>query len=113
MAPPVMRLTSAGRFSWPITTWAAPLALASSALAAVETTPITVAPRCLAHWHMIRPTPPAAACTRMVCPGSTRWVRRSRYCAVRPCSIIAAPVMKSIASGSATNRSAAMIRWVA
>ena len=38
----------------------------------LPTVPITVAPRCLAHWPRIRPTPPAAACSRMVSPALTR-----------------------------------------
>ena len=71
MAPPVMRLTSAARSAWPMIAWAAPCARASSAFSSVETTPITVAPRCFAHWHRISPTPPAAACTTMVSPGFT------------------------------------------
>ena len=35
------------------------------------TVPITVAPRCFAHWQSSRPTPPAAAWTRIVSPGFT------------------------------------------
>ena len=54
------------------------------------TVPITVAPRCFAHWQTIRPTPPAAAWIRIVSPRFTGCVRRTRYQAVMPFSIIAA-----------------------
>jgi hypothetical protein len=37
-----------------------------SAFSSLETAPMTVAPNAAAHWHMIRPTPPAAAWIRMV-----------------------------------------------
>ena len=40
--------------------------------------PITVAPRSLAHCTRSWPTPPAAACTRQVCPfsrGKAEWLR--------------------------------------
>jgi hypothetical protein len=49
----------------------------------------------------------------MVSPGFTAWVRRSRYCAVMPWSIMAAAVRASMPSGSTTRRSAAMARSVA
>ena len=52
------------------------------------TVPITVAPRCFAHWHMIRPTPPAAAWIRIVSPGCTLYVSCSRQRAVMPRIII-------------------------
>ena len=42
------------------------------AFSRLPTVPITVAPRCLAHWHMIKPRPPAAACIRIGSPDRTR-----------------------------------------
>src|SRR5262252_453441 len=81
-----------------------PCALASSAFSAVLTVPITRAPRCRAHWHIIKPTPPAAACIRMVSPALTGWALRMRYCAVRPFRITAAAVSSSMKSGSVTSR---------
>jgi hypothetical protein len=38
-----------------------PFAFAISAFSSVLTVPIIVTPIALAHWHAIRPTPPAAA----------------------------------------------------
>ena len=51
--------------------WSQPCAAASSAFSRVPTVPITVAPRCLAHWQAIVPTPPAAAWIRIVSPAFT------------------------------------------
>ena len=56
-----------------------------------------------AHWQAIRPTPPAAAWNSTKSPLRKLpcgWVRLSRYCAVRPLSIMAAPVSNEMASGS-------------
>ena len=56
-----------------------------------------------AHWQAIRPTPPAAAWNNTWSPAAKPpWgcVFFSRYWAVSPFSIIAAPVSKSMASGS-------------
>ena len=72
MAPPVMRFTSATTLSPPTMACAAPCARASAAFSSLDTTPITVTPRCFAHWHRISPTPPAAACTSTVSPLFTR-----------------------------------------
>ena len=55
--------------------WWQPFVLASSALSFEPTVPITVAPRCFAHWQRIRPTPPAAAWMSTVLPFSTLKVR--------------------------------------
>ena len=83
--------------------WAAPLALASAHFSSDPAVPISCSPSAFAHWQAIRPTPPAAAWNRIASPGarpSTGSVRRSRYSTVRPYNIIAAPVSKSISSGS-------------
>ena len=47
------------------------MSLISSALFSVETVPITTAPNAFAHWHKIRPIPPAAACTKTTSPAFT------------------------------------------
>jgi len=52
--------------------------LANVAFSSLPTVPITVAPRAAAHWQRICPTPPAAACTRMVSPGCTTYVEKIR-----------------------------------
>ena len=51
--------------------WSQPWALARSAFSWLPTVPITVAPKCLAHWQAISPTPPAAAWNTMVSPALT------------------------------------------
>ena len=43
------------------TTWSHPLPSAVAIFSLLPTAPITSAPRCLAHWHRMVPTPPAAA----------------------------------------------------
>src|SRR6516164_6991091 len=60
--------------------WSQPCAWAIAAFLSLLTVPITVAPRCFAHWHMMRPTPPAAAWIKIVSPGRTLYVscRRQR-----------------------------------
>ena len=47
----------------------AAMRLGERRLVVVPTVPMTVAPRCLAHWQAIEPTPPAAAWKRIVSPG--------------------------------------------
>ena len=76
----------------------------------VDTVPITRAPSALPHAHRNEPTPPAAACTRIVSPGRTRCVRCSRYSAVRPLSISVAAASSSTSSGSATTCAAGTVR---
>ncbi len=49
-----------------------PLSRAHRAFSSVLTVPITRAPRYLAHWQSKVPTPPAAAWTRTVSPGTHR-----------------------------------------
>ena len=53
------------------------------------------------------PPPRAAGWCR---PGSTGWMRRTRYCTVHPFSIIAAACRSPTASGSRTRRAASMTR---
>src|SRR5215831_8275358 len=72
--------------------WSQPCAWAIAAFSSLLTVPITVAPRCFAHWHMMRPTPPAAAWTKIVSPGPTLYVSCRRQRAVIPGIIIAAGV---------------------
>src|SRR5262245_533200 len=60
---------------------------------------MTVAPRCFAHWHIIRPTPPAAAWIRIVSPRCTLYLSRSRQRAVMPRIIIEAAVRSSMPVG--------------
>ena len=90
--------------------WSQPCARASAAFSSLPTVPITVAPRWCAHWARIRPTPPAAACSRMVSPRSMRMVCRSSIWAVMPFNIMAAAVRSSMSAGSPTSRSAGMTR---
>jgi hypothetical protein len=71
---------------------------------------MTVAPRCLAHWQAMSPTPPAAAWNTMVSPGRIRVVWLRRYCAVIPFSIMAAAVLSSTPAGMGTTRSAGITR---
>jgi hypothetical protein len=69
-------------------------------------------PNAFAHWQAMSPTPPAAACHRMVSPAfGTISMRRNRYCTVRPCSIMLAPCSNEMPSGSFTRRSAGMTRF--
>ena len=82
-------------------------------MSSLPTVPITVTPSALAHWQAIRPTPPAAAWNSTwspACRPSTGSVFFSRYCAVRPFSIMPAAVSKSIASGSCTTVLAGITR---
>ena len=81
----------------------APCSRASAHLSSLPAVPIRRRPNALAHWQAIRPTPPAAAWNNTKSPASkpsTGLQRLSRYCAVSPLSIMAAPVSKSMASGS-------------
>src|ERR1700733_6744709 len=57
----------AGSSGYPRTS-TAPARRDNSALASVETVVITCAPRLVAHWVRISPTPPAPACSRTVSP---------------------------------------------
>ncbi|MNP76139.1 hypothetical protein D3C76_1733240 [compost metagenome] len=74
--------------------------------------PITFRPSSLAHCETIRPTPPAAACSRMLSPGlkSYRW--RSRYDVVRPRMVMAAAVSQLMPAGSLISGAAGMTRSV-
>ena len=74
--------------------------------------PITVSPRILAHCDTIRPTPPAAACSRMVSPALSGQIRRIRYAEVRPRIVIAAAVSQEIAAGSLISGAAGITRSV-
>ena len=94
---------------------AAPLSRASAHFSSDPAVPISCSPSARAHWQAISPTPPAAAWNSTKSPGarpSAGKVLRSRYCAVMPLSIIAAPVSKSIASGSLTTQRAGITRRV-
>src|SRR5205085_1538677 len=76
-------------------TCAAPKDLASWHFSSLPAVPISCRPSALAHWQAIRPTPPAAAWNSTwspACRPPWGWVRLSRYCAVSPLSIMAAPV---------------------
>jgi len=69
----VISFTRWVKFSLPITiTCLHPAFLASATFSSLPTVPITVAPSAFAHWHRMRPTPPAAACIRIVSPAFTR-----------------------------------------
>ena len=63
------------------------------------TVPIIVTPSARAHWHAMRPTPPAAAWNRIVSPPFSGNVCRKRYWTVRPLSISVAAVTSSIRRG--------------
>ena len=66
-----------------------------------------------AHWQAISPTPPAAAWNSTKSPVLSPpcgCVLRSRYCTVRPLSIIAAPSSNEIASGRRTTLRDGMTR---
>lgn len=93
-------------------TWSQPWARASSAFSSVDTVPMTVSPSSLAHWQTMRPTPPAAAVSRIVSPAFSGWILRSRYAEVRPRMVIAAAVSKPMPSGSRIRESAGMTRSV-
>ena len=89
---------------------------ASAHFSSLPAVPISFRPSAFAHWQAIRPTPPAAACQTMKSPGSSASCARtrlSRYCVVRPFSIIAAPVSNEIASGSLTTVFAGITRATA
>ena len=84
-------------------TWAAPWSLASAHFASEPAVPISCRPSARAHWQAIRPDAAGRRVEEHEVTGlqaTLRKRRRSRYCAVRPLSIMAAPVSKSIASGS-------------
>ena len=68
--PLVISLTRAAKPSYR-STWSAPASRASCSFASVDTVVMTSAPRALSSWISSRPTPPAPACSRTVCPGST------------------------------------------
>ncbi|MNE61601.1 hypothetical protein D3C80_1568280 [compost metagenome] len=78
----------------------------------MDTVPITVRPSSLAHCETIRPTPPAAACSRMLSPGLKSYRRRIRYDAVRPRMVMAAAVSKDRVSGSLISAAAGIRRSV-
>ena len=73
---------------------------------------MTVIPSSFAHWLTIRPTPPAAACSRTVSPAFTLAMRRSRYDEVKPRIVMAAAVSKEMSSGSLMSESTGMTRSV-
>ena len=74
---------------------------------------MTVSPSSLAHCVTIRPTPPAAACTRIVSPAfSVGQMRRSRYAEVSPRIVIAAAVSNAIVSGNLISEPTGMTRSV-
>jgi hypothetical protein len=82
-------------------------------LAALPAVAISCRPSAFAHWQAIRPTPPAAAWNSTWSPGcrpSTGSVFFSRYCAVRPLSIMPAAVSKAMPSGSLTTVFAGITR---
>ena len=90
-----------------------PCALATAALASVETLPMTLTPSRAAHCVKSRPTPPAAACRSTVSPDfSPGAMRRRRYDVVRPRIVIAAAVSNEMVSGSLMRWSADMTRSV-
>ena len=93
-------------------TWAQPLVLASATFSGPPAVPITVAPRCAAHWQAIWPTPPAAAWNRITCSGPTLKVRRRRYCAVMPLSMEAAAISSLTPAGIFTRCRASITRSV-
>ncbi|MNC87970.1 hypothetical protein D3C83_37490 [compost metagenome] len=71
--PLVISFTRSENFSREVTmTCLQPAFFASATFSSEPTVPMTVAPSALAHWHRIWPTPPAAACMRMVSPFFTR-----------------------------------------
>ena len=93
--------------------YSAPCCIASAHFSSLPAVPISRRPSARAHWQAISPTPPAAAWNRMKSPGFNPpcgSVFFSRYCAVRPFSIIAAPVSKSMLSGSWTTHLAGITR---
>ena len=57
-------------------------------------------------WVSSRPTPPAAAWTSAVWPGSIRCEPVARYCAVSPCSGIAAAASADTPCGTRMTMSA-------
>ncbi|MNJ68661.1 hypothetical protein D3C77_649280 [compost metagenome] len=65
-----------------------------------------------AHCETIRPTPPAAACSRIVSPGLKSYRRRIRYAEVRPRMVMAAAVSKAMVSGSLISAAAPIKRSV-
>ena len=72
---------------------------------------MTVRPNSFAHCDTMRPTPPAAACSRTVSPALSGQIRRIRYAEVKPRIVIAAAVSQDIASGSLISGAAGMILY--
>ena len=93
-------------------TWSQPWARATAAFSSDDTVPITVSPSSFAHCDTMRPTPPAAACSRIVSPAWSGQMRRIRYADVRPRIVIAAAVSQEMPSGSLISGAAGMRRSV-
>src|SRR5699024_6589662 len=94
-------------------TSSAPALRASSAFSSVLTVETTLPPKCLMIWVSRRPTQPAPAWTSAVWPGLISCELVARYCAVRPCSGIAAATSADTPSGTRSRLSVFTTTWVA
>src|SRR5271155_2067145 len=84
----------------------APARRDNSAFASVETVLMTRAPRLVAHWVRINPTPPAPACSRTVSPEQTGYTDLISRWAVWPFTIADAATSALTPSDSWHTRSA-------
>jgi hypothetical protein len=74
---------------------------------------MTRAPRLVAHWVRIRPTPPAPACSNTVSPPRTGYTDLISRCAVMPFKIAAAATSAVTPSGTSATTSAAAMQYSA
>ena len=98
---------------WVTITASAPAACARAAFSGVLTVPITRAPRWRSHCTSSSPTPPAAAWTSTLSPGSTRAQRSTRNSAVQPLSRAVAASSSLTVAGVWSSWAAGRLRAVA